>query len=236
MKALKSLLLVSIFALTACGSSGGGGNSSSGEVNKEQTVEPVKPTTPTTPAAPQAGGASKGTISGYTYTAPNGVVYALKNNIIQSAGMTTMKDKNGTLATCCGRMSYTTYGTWASGTDNAVFHATDKATAVANVPTEGKATYTGQALRGTTQETAVFGVDFAAKTIEGSVNTTDTEFGSLVSMQGNISGGSFSGTAESGGESGVFNGQFNGSAAQELGGIAQFTDSSKDIAFGASHQ
>lgn len=115
-----------------------------------------------------------------------------------------------------------------------VFYTGD-ATAVANVPTQGTATYVGNGLRESNRSDATFNIDFGAKTINGNIAASDT-FGSAVTMQGNIANGGFSGNAQSGGQNGTFVGHFNGPAAQELGGLAQFADSSKNASFGATRQ
>ncbi|WP_409040398.1 transferrin-binding protein-like solute binding protein [Klebsiella sp. BIGb0407] len=102
----------------------------------------------------------------------------------------------------------------------------------ANVPTQGTATYIGSSMRESTRSDATFNVDFGAKTIIGNISARD-DYGSAVAMQGKISNGGFSGDAQSGGQNGTFIGHFNGPAAEELGGIAQFNDPTKNTSFGA---
>ncbi|WP_193787946.1 transferrin-binding protein-like solute binding protein, partial [Winslowiella iniecta] len=103
------------------------------------------------------------------------------------------------------------------------------------VPTQGSATYTGSGIRGSSVADATFNVDFAAKTIKGNVSG-DSAFGSAIAMQGNIEGGGFKGSAQTGSQTGTFVGHFNGPQAEELGGIAQFADAKMDAAFGATAQ
>ncbi|MCS3434271.1 hypothetical protein M2387_004866 [Klebsiella sp. BIGb0407] len=87
-------------------------------------------------------------------------------------------------------------------------------------------------MRESTRSDATFNVDFGAKTIIGNISARD-DYGSAVAMQGKISNGGFSGDAQSGGQNGTFIGHFNGPAAEELGGIAQFNDPTKNTSFGA---
>ena len=248
----KTTLLLSVITLTACGGGGGGGgddsappvttspgetDSGNGNGNGGENNGGTTPTLPTSPAASYATG---GTVSGYTYTTPDGSKYTMRQPGLVVTGvftqMLTRTDGTQVSATswCCGTMSYTTYGTWThfeKGTHD-VFYTGD-ATLAANVPTQGTATYAGSGMRESTRSDATFNVDFAAKTINGNIAAGD-DYGSAVAMQGKISNGGFSGDAQSGGENGTFIGHFNGPAAEELGGIAQFSDSTKNTSFGAT--
>ncbi|WP_339328251.1 Slam-dependent surface lipoprotein [Klebsiella grimontii] len=152
--------------------------------------------------------------------------------------MLTRDDRSQVSATswCCGRMSYTTFGTWTNFEkgQHDVFYTGDP-TLVANVPTQGAATYVGHGMRESTLGDARFNIDFAAKTINGIITGNDT-FGSEVAMQGTIANGGFTGNAQSGGQAGTFTGHFNGPTAEELGGLAQFADTTKNASFGATRQ
>ena len=241
----KSTLLLSVLALTACGGGGGGGDGGEPPV----TTSPVQTdnttgTTPTLPTTPAASYASGGKLDGYTYTTPEGREYVLRGGSIEVGGVLIqgLRKPDGTrlssTAICCGRMSYTRYGTWTNNdTDKHEVFYTGEATAAASVPTQGSATYNGSALRGDERGDASFNVDFASKTINGTITPVEADnFGSSVAMQGKISNGGFSGDAQSGGEKGTFIGHFMGPAAEELAGVAQFTDTSKNTSFGATKQ
>lgn len=245
----KSTLLLSVLALTACGGGGGGGGDDSappvspspGQTDNggESGGETGSTTTPL-PTTPAASYASGGTLTGYTYTTPDGREYVMRGGNISVGGVRseilTRVDGTRISATswCCGNMSYTTFGTWTNyETDKHEVFYTGEATAAANVPTQGTATYTGIAVRGTERSESSFNIDFAAKTINGNIAAND-DFGSAVAMQGKIADGGFSGSAQSGGQDGTFIGHFNGPAAEELGGVARFNDSSKNASFGAT--
>ena len=257
MKSIKPGVLLTALFLTACGGGGGGGGDDRAPA---QTTTPVQTdngntntgntntgntntgSTPETPSQAPASLATGGTLSGYTYTTPQGFAYTMRGTGISAGYVQTQRlvrtDGTPVSATswCCGRMSYTTFGTWTSFEtgQHDVFYTGD-ATAVANVPTQGTATYVGNGLRESNRSDATFNIDFGAKTINGNIAASDT-FGSAVTMQGNIANGGFSGNAQSGGQNGTFVGHFNGPAAQELGGLAQFADSSKNASFGATRQ
>lgn len=242
-------LLLTVCILTACGGGGGGGGSDS---SPPTTTTPVQTdngstdgnsgTAPQTPSEAPVSLTTGGVISGYTYTTPQGREYTMRGNGISAGYVQTwgLQNTSGTLISatswCCGRMSYTTFGTWTNFEtgQHDVFYTGD-ATLAANVPTQGTATYVGNGLREDKRSDATFNIDFAAKTINGNIAASDT-FGTEVAMQGTIVNGGFTGTAQSGGQSGTFAGHFNGPAAEELGGLAQFTDSSKNASFGATRQ
>lgn len=248
---LKPGLLLTAFVLTACGGGGGGGGGSS-DSTPPATTAPVQTdngntdgntsTTPATPTTAPVSLATGGTIVGWTYTTPEGREYVMRGTGI-SAGlvqtqMLTRDDRSKVSGTswCCGRMSYTTFGTWTQFEKGVhdVFYTGD-ATLAVNVPTQGTATYTGYGMRESTLSDATFNIDFAAKTINGTVAAGET-FGSDIAMQGTIANGGFTGNAQSGGQAGTFTGHFNGPAAEELGGLAQFADSTKNASFGATRQ
>lgn len=224
---VKPGLLLTIFMLAACGGGGGGGSDSA----PPETTTPVQTdsgNTGSTPVAPSSAPESYttgGTISGYTYTTPQGFEYTMRNAGITVSYVQTQRlvraDGTAVSATswCCGRMSYTTFGTWTrfETGQHDVFYTGD-ATLAANVPTQGTATYVGNGLRESNLSDATFNIDFGAKTINGNIAASDT-FGSEVTMQGNIANGGFTGNAQSGGQNGIFVGHFNGPAAEELGGL-----------------
>lgn len=251
---LKPGLLLTAFVLTACGGGGGGGGGS--DSAPPTTTAPVQTdngntdgstggntgTTPETPSTAPVSLATGGTISGLTYTTPDGREYVMRTpgltvTYVQTQ-MLTRTDGTKVSATswCCGRMSYTNFGTWTNfeNGQHDVFYTGD-ATLAANVPTQGTATYVGNGLRESKLSDATFNIDFAAKSINGTIAANDT-FGSEVTMQGTIANGGFTGNAQSGGQAGTFAGHFNGPAAEELGGLAQFADSTKNASFGATRQ
>ncbi|PLV63857.1 Slam-dependent surface lipoprotein [Erwinia sp. B116] len=243
---IKSTLLLSVIALTACGGGGGGGG---GDSEPPVTTSPVQTddntsTTPALPTTPATSYASGGKLDGYTYTTPDGREYVMRGGGVFVSGVRNeilvRADNTRVTSTswCCGSMSYTTFGTWTNyDTDKHEVFYTGEATATASVPTQGSASYTGTALRGTERGDASFNVVFASKTISGTLTPVEAgNFGSEVAMQGKISNGGFSGDAQSGGEKGTFIGHFMGPAAEELAGVAQFTDTSKNTAFGATKQ
>ncbi|PSS50007.1 hypothetical protein C6560_09820 [Enterobacter sp. FS01] len=244
---LKPGLLLTAFVLTACGGGGGGGGGGS-DSTPPVTTAPVQTDngnpapTPETPAAAPASLTTGGTISGWTYTTPEGREYVMRGTGI-SAGLTqtqrlTRDDRSPVSSTswCCGRMSYTTFGTWTQYEkgQHEVFYTGD-ATLAANVPTQGTATYVGYGMRENILSDASFNIDFAAKTINGTIAGNEV-FGSEVAMQGNIANGGFTGSAQSGEQAGTFTGHFNGPTAEELGGLAQFADTTKNASFGATRQ
>lgn len=253
MTTLKPALLLSVCILTACGGGGGGGG---GDKTPPTTTPPVQTdngsgnnagnnntgTTPQPPASAPTSLATGGTLSGYTYTTPQGLSYTMRGTGIEPAYVFTQSltstdgTRHSATSWCCGRMSYTTFGTWTdfkTGKHD-VFY-TGEPTLAANVPTQGTATYVGNGMREDIRSDATFNVDFAAKTINGNIAAGDA-FGSAVAMQGTIADGGFTGKAQSGGQDGTFTGHFNGPAAQELGGLASFADTSKNVAFGATRQ
>ncbi len=253
MTTLKPALLLSVCILTACGGGGGGGG---GDKTPPTTTPPVQTdngsgnnagnnntgTTPQPPASAPTSLATGGTLSGYTYTTPQGLSYTMRGTGIEPAYVFTQSltstdgTRHSATSWCCGRMSYTTFGTWTdfkTGKHD-VFY-TGEPTLAANVPTQGTATYVGNGMREDIRSDATFNVDFAAKTINGNIAAGDA-FGSAVAMQGTIADGGFTGKAQSGGQDGTFTGHFNGPAAQELGGLASFSDTSKNVAFGATRQ
>lgn len=254
METIKPALLLSVCILTACGGGGGGGGGS--DSAPPATTSPVQTdngnsgnsggnnsgTTPEAPATAPVSLTTGGTISGYTYTTPQGLEYTMRGTgisagLVQSQGLVRVDGTRvSTTAWCCGRMSYTTFGTWTSFEtgQHDVFYTGD-ATLAANVPTQGTATYVGNGLRESTRSDATFNIDFGAKTINGNIAAGDT-FGSAVAMQGTLANGGFTGTAQSGDQNGTFSGHFNGPAAEELGGLAQFADSTKNASFGATRQ
>jgi hypothetical protein len=236
-----TLLATSLF-LVACGGGGGGGGGGNDSPSQPSTPAPSTGgdngtvTPPTAEVSPPASKATMGTISGYTYVNPMGTEYKLRQSGIIVTGQTNWILGKGSTSWCCGKMSYTTYGTWVSpdNDDRAVFY-TGEPTATANVPTQGTATYVGEGMRGMERSAASFNVDFGAKSINGNIDGSD-KFGSAIAMQGKIVDGGFTGAAQSGGQDGTFVGHFNGPAAQELGGIAEFADTSKSASFGATAQ
>lgn len=253
MTSLKSALLLSVCILTACGGGGGGGGGG-GDKTPPTTTPPVQTDNgstnnnagtqpqPQPSASAPASLATGGTLAGYTYTTPQGFAYTMRNTGINPVYVFTesLTNTDGTrhsaTSWCCGRMSYTTFGTWTdfkTGRHD-VFY-TGEPTLAANVPTQGTATYVGDAMRENIRSEATFNVDFAAKTISGNIAAGEA-FGSAVAMQGNIADGGFTGKAQSGGQDGTFTGHFNGPVAQELGGLASFADTSKNVAFGATRQ
>lgn len=251
MTLLKPALLLSVCIMTACGGGGGGGGGG-GDKTPPTTTPPVQTdngstdnnagTTPTPPASAPASQATGGTISGYTYTTPQGRQYTMRGTGIEPSYVFTQSitstdgSRHSATSWCCGRMSYTTFGTWTdfkTGKHD-VFY-TGEPTLAANVPTQGTATYIGHGLREDVRSDATFNVDFGAKTINGNIAAAEG-FGSAVAMQGNIADGGFTGKAQSGGQDGTFTGHFNGPAAQELGGIASFADTTQNVAFGATRQ
>ncbi|WJD50131.1 MULTISPECIES: Slam-dependent surface lipoprotein [unclassified Enterobacter] len=255
MTTLKPALLLSVCILTACGGGGGGGGGG-GDKTPPTTTPPVQTdngsgnnagnnntgTTPQPPASAPTSLATGGTLSGYTYTTPQGLSYTMRGTGIEPAYVFTQSltstdgTRHSATSWCCGRMSYTTFGTWTdfkTGKHD-VFY-TGEPTLAANVPTQGTATYVGNGMREDIRSDATFNVDFAAKTINGNIAAGDA-FGSAVAMQGTIADGGFTGKAQSGGQDGTFTGHFNGPAAQELGGLASFADTSKNVAFGATRQ
>lgn len=254
MTTLKPALLLSVCILTACGGGGGGGGG--GDKTPPTTTPPVQTdngsgnnagnnntgTTPQPPASAPTSLATGGTLSGYTYTTPQGLSYTMRGTGIEPAYVFTQSltstdgTRHSATSWCCGRMSYTTFGTWTdfkTGKHD-VFY-TGEPTLAANVPTQGTATYVGNGMREDIRSDATFNVDFAAKIINGNIAAGDA-FGSAVAMQGTIADGGFTGKAQSGGQDGTFTGHFNGPAAQELGGLASFADTSKNVAFGATRQ
>ncbi len=242
---LKPAILLSLLALTACGGGGGGGHHDSGSA--PETSTPSQPDTGTTPApeqpqSPPESKATLGSVSGITYTTPDGIEYQMRRDGITFGGTWTegLVKADGTRVSstswCCGPMSYTLFGSWTSQEkgEHGVFYS-GEGTAAANVPTQGTATYVGSGMRDGVRTDASFNVDFAAKTINGNITGHD-DFGSAVAMQGTIVDGGFRGDAQSGGDNGTFVGHFNGPAAEELGGIAEFADTSKSASFGATKQ
>lgn len=245
---LKPGLLLTAFALTACGGGGGGGGGG-GDSAPPVTTAPVQTdngntdTAPETPATAPVSLTTGGTLSGWTYTTPEGREYVLRNSGISAGSVQTHGVTRGggqflisSTSWCCGRMSYTIFGTWTQHEtgQHEVFYTGD-ATLAANMPTQGTATYVGQGMRESNLSDARFDIDFAAKTITGTIAANDT-FGSEVAMQGTIANGGFTGNAQSGGQEGTFTGHFNGPTAEELGGLAQFTDTTKNASFGATRQ
>ncbi len=242
---LKPAILLSALFLAACGGGGGGGGHHD---NDNATTTPSQPDTGTTtpapeqPQSPPESKATLGSISGVTYTTPDGIEYQMRRSGITFGGTWTesLVKADGTPVSstswCCGPMSYTQFGSWTSTEkgEHGVFYS-GEATAAANVPTQGTATYAGSGMRDGVRTDASFNVDFAAKTIDGNI-TGNNEFGPAVAMQGKLVDGGFNGSAQSAGENGTFVGHFNGPAAEELGGVAEFADTSKSAAFGATKQ
>ncbi len=244
---LKPALLLSALFLAACGGGGGGGHHNDNNAPAPETTAPTQPETDNTPApaqpvSPPESKATLGSVSGVTYTTPNGIEYQMRRSGITFGGTWTERlvKTDGTPVSstswCCGPMSYTQFGSWTSQEkgEHGVFYS-GEATAAANVPTQGSATYVGSGMRDGVRTDASFNVDFAAKTIDGNI-TGNNEFGSAVAMQGKIVDGGFNGNAQSGGDNGTFVGHFNGPAAEELGGIAEFADTHKSASFGATKQ
>lgn len=252
---LKPGLLLTTFVLTACGGGGGGGGGGGSDSTPPVTTAPVQTdngntdttpetpvTAPETPATAPVSLTTGGAISGWTYTTPEGREYVMRGTGITAGLVQTQRltrdDHSPVSSTswCCGRMSYTTFGTWTQYEkgQHDVFYTGD-ATLAANVPTQGTATYVGHGMRENNLSDARFDIDFAAKTINGTLAGNDT-FGSEVAMQGNIANGGFTGNAQSGGQEGTFTGHFNGPTAEELGGLAQFADTTKNASFGATRQ
>lgn len=185
--------------------------------------------------------ATLGSVTNYTYVTPDGFSYVMRKSGLYVSGTVTesLQDaKTGEIVKstsyCCGKMSYTNYGTWTSYKEDkhGVFY-TGEATAANAVPTQGTATYVGSGMRDGQTSSATFNVDFAAKTINGNIAAGD-KFGSEIAMQGQIINGGIKGAAQTAGQDGTFIGHFNGPAAQELGGIAQFADAKLDASFGAT--
>ena len=247
MNALKPVLFLSVCILTACGGGGGGG----GGQPPATTTPPVQTDNGSTenntdPTPPPANApemmATDGVINSYSYTTPQGREYTLRTPgiIVRNVHTESLVNGDGTphsaTSWCCGSMSYTDFGTWTdfkTGKHD-VFY-TGAGTLAANVPTQGSATYAGSGIRESTLSDATFNVDFGAKTISGDIAAGES-FGSAVTMQGTIANGGFTGNAQSGGQEGNFTGHFNGPAAEELGGLASFTDTTKNVAFGATRQ
>ncbi len=237
--------LVSAALLSACG---GGGGGDGGSAPQGVTPAPV----PGTNAGNTGNGAAEntdipaskatlGAVSAYTYVTPDGRSYVMRNAGVSVSGVTNFVSQDAvTGATvektsyCCGKMSYTNFGTWISMREDkrAVFY-TGEGTPANAVPTQGSATYTGSGMRAGEISPATFQVDFAAKTISGNIASGD-KFGSEIAMQGQILNGGIKGAAQTGGQEGTFIGHFNGPSAQELGGIAQFADAKLDASFGAT--
>lgn len=240
--------LISTALLTACGGGGGGGGDDGG--SQPQVVAPTP--VPDTNTGNSGNGATEsgeipaskatlGSVSGYTYVTPDGSSYLMrKPGLIVSGTVTeSLQDANTreivkSTTYCCGRMSYTNYGTWTSYREDkhGVFY-TGEATPTNAVPTQGSATYTGSGMRDGQLSPATFQVDFAAKTINGNIAAGE-KFGSEIAMQGQIINGGIKGAAQTAGQDGTFVGHFNGPAAQELGGLAQFADAKLDASFGAT--
>ncbi|WP_058913649.1 Slam-dependent surface lipoprotein [Entomohabitans teleogrylli] len=236
----KLLLLLSVLCLAACSSGGGGGDDDTpqspapSENSQENNQEESNPPSPETPVEAPASKATLGSVSGYTYISPDGKEYTLRGGGISAGGTTTMASGATKTSWCCGRMSYTNYGTWSNSDTNqhGVFY-TGEATAASSVPTQGTATYTGTGMRNGASSVASFNVDFAARTINGNIDAAEN-FGSAIAMQGSLNGGGFSGSAETDGQTGTFTGHFYGPQAQELGGMAEFADNAKSASFGAA--
>lgn len=240
--------LVSTALLSACG--GGGGGSDGGGSNTPQVVTPVP--APDTNAGNSGNSATDnaeipvskatlGTVSAYTYVTPDGKSYVMRNGGVSVSGVANFITQDAATGAavektsyCCGKMSYTNFGTWVSMREDkhGVFY-TGEGTSANAVPAQGSATYTGSGMRAGEISPATFQVDFAAKTINGNIASGD-KFGSEIAMQGQIQNGGIKGAAQTGGQSGTFVGHFNGPAAQELGGIAQFADAKLDASFGAT--
>lgn len=131
-------------------------------------------------------------------------------------------------------MSYAKYGFYEDkATDREYYYYQGQKTPAANVPTTGTATYTGQSVYdcdGCNDQiitgTSTFNVDFAAKTLTGTVSNNRAN----VALTANISGNNFTGTAADGT---VTNGAFFGTNAEELAGV--YKNAARDFggAFGA---
>lgn len=141
---------------------------------------------------------------------------------------------------------YSRFGAWysTSHTKTEYFYTGENATQANQVPTAGTASYAGKAIRTNTTNGSTlsggstdvgFKVDFGAKTISG--ETVARQNFDSVTMNGSISGGGFTGKANSGANSGDFKGSFYGASAEELAGIATFSkDATQNFAFGATKE
>ncbi|HBW42784.1 MAG TPA: hypothetical protein DEF84_18665, partial [Leclercia adecarboxylata] len=123
---LKPGLLLTAFVLTACGGGGGGGGGGGSDSTPPVTTAPVQTdngntdttpetpvTAPETPATAPVSLTTGGTISGWTYTTPEGREYVMRGTGITAGLVQTQRltrdDHSPVSSTswCCGRMSYT---------------------------------------------------------------------------------------------------------------------------------
>lgn len=238
-----SLSLVACVMLAACGSSGGSDNqaspnktvtnnasSTSNNPNNSATNTSSKNSTHTGHAS-VIGKASVTKVSDPSLSkiTVEGKDIQISYPGISSAGWQSMKIGNGNKAlfVCCGKYSDTKFGAYEGGENgNAYFFHNGKATQ--NMPTIGTATYNGHViiagktshfddedyLKGTSQFTA----NFADKKLLGTLNVNTMK---AVTVNANISGNDFNGTASSDDFASPANvvGKFYGDKAKELSGI-----------------
>lgn len=130
----------------------------------------------------------------------------------------------------------------ANGADVYAFFSQGKPTAISEIPTTGTATYSGHAVgvvegaSGTTVDfttgNSTINVDFAAKTVSGTLNGwVDNNMPTVTFTNATISGNSFIGAKASG--------KFYGPNAAEVSGVVQKTAGNGDViaaSFGAKKQ
>lgn len=250
------LIVLASCVLAACGSSGGGDNHSSTTtttnitptktINTTNTISNTKTGTTSLIIAidDQNGIVVKHqtlTTAGINQITVNGKTLVLEQPGIYVGTWTTMRSGDTALYKCCGKYSDVRFGAYEGGPNgDAYFFYNGNPTK--SMPQSGTATYTGHSIISPNDEkfdkygdyilgTSTFNADFAAKTLNGTLNINDLQ---PVSVKATISNNDFQGTATSKDFSDKANveGKFYGTNAKELGGI--YEGKTWGGAFGAS--
>ena len=176
------------------------------------------------------------TINGHTFT-----IRHQEGTNIQSGNFTNISDSTQSTITSGSKFSYVRFGGHAYRTDEVqdkIYNsfAVGNITPNSAIPSTGKFNYLGNNVGSVSGEdfergTAIFNVDFSAKTIKGSISAGNND----VSLEGKITGNSFSGDKNNV----QMQGNFYGPKAEELGGTYHGKGSNGNYfmgAFGAKKQ
>ncbi len=249
----KNIVALSLTAcmLAACGG-GGGSNNMTTPNNQGNSAQPTPPAQP----------APSNLVTGYAYTVPKvgsapdsfeltdgsrqqvkvgGTTVPLAWSGISSGGFTSITDASSKVVASGNRYKYTRFAYYKTkSTGKAGLLVNGAVTDVNDVPAAGIAKYTGEALAAAidtgidVEGKAAFDVDFAAKTVKGTLNNWQNANGlhpgiAAVNIDAKINGNTFSQNGAT-----KANGAFYGPSAVELGGVA--STSEVVASFGAKKQ